>query len=99
MCKPVILLAFANDLEDEFKYLRRLSKETNQLVHLLQTPQASEFGELVLRTNCSYDDILSVFQDVRYRDRIFGFHYGGHANSYQLLLQSTTGEAAEKTFE
>ena len=33
--------------------------------------------------------IIQAFQ--RYRDRVAIFHYGGHANGYQLLLESAAG--------
>ena len=45
-----------------------------------------------MRTNATLDEILEVFRD--YRNRIAVFHYGGHANGYELLLESATGYAA-----
>lgn len=36
--------------------------------------------------------ILDVFQDARYRNRIAVFPYRGHANRYELLLESETGK-------
>ncbi|NUM78266.1 DUF1566 domain-containing protein, partial [candidate division KSB1 bacterium] len=38
------------------------------------------------------ENILDVFQE--YQDRIAIFHYGGHADSYELLLESLSGEHA-----
>ncbi|TAE49490.1 MAG: CHAT domain-containing protein [Bacteroidetes bacterium] len=40
------------------------------------------------RANATLADILDVFQDPDYAGRIRIFHYGGHAESYQLLLES-----------
>ncbi|NIM13998.1 MAG: hypothetical protein GTO45_18285, partial [Candidatus Aminicenantes bacterium] len=37
------------------------------------------------------DDIMNVFQDENYKDRIAIFHYGGHANDYSVLLESFAG--------
>ena len=40
------------------------------------------------------DDILGTFQDERYRGRVAIFHYAGHAESYELLLQGANGKPA-----
>lgn len=48
---------------------------------------------MVVRTNCTAEDIFKVFQDPQYRKRITIFHNGGHANGYQLLLESASGQA------
>jgi hypothetical protein len=45
---------------------------------------------VVERSNTTVKNILDVFQE--YQDRIAIFHYGGHAGSYELLLESLTGE-------
>ena len=47
-----------------------------------------------MRTNSTAGDIFKVFQDPKYRNRIAIFHYGGHANGYQLLLESASGQSA-----
>ena len=44
--------------------------------------------------NATLDDIMKVFQSPKYRNRIAIFHYGGHAGSYQLLLESDSGGVA-----
>jgi len=89
--KPVIFLAFANDRDDAVGYLRNLPQEARQLRNVLD-----KLGlcEVVVRSNCTATDIFKVFQDSRYRNRIAIFHYGGHANGYQLLLESAQGEVS-----
>ena len=44
--------------------------------------------EVVHLANATLDLIVKTFRDERYRDRIAIFHFGGHADSYQLYMQS-----------
>lgn len=85
--KPVIFLAFANDRDDTVHYLRNLPEEARQIREPLQRARRDGLCELVELANATADDIFRVFQDPEYRDRIAVFHYGGHANGYQLLLE------------
>jgi len=57
--------------------------------------EAVEAGlcEVVERANATVDEILDVFQDPEYRDRVAVFHFGGHAGDAELLLESAGGEA------
>ena len=57
-------------------------------------PRQRGHCELVLRQNATAGDILDVFQDTRYRDRIAIFHFGGHADGYRLLLETAEGTPA-----
>src|SRR5262245_31064270 len=84
--KPVVLLAFANEQRQPEQYLRNLSEEVRRLRTMLENAAQAGLCELVLRPNATLADILDVFQDRRYRNRIAIFHYGGNANSYGLLL-------------
>jgi hypothetical protein len=92
---PVIFLAFANEIgQKEIQgYLRELPKEVRHLREILEQAERDDLCELVIRTNATSQDIFSVFQSAEYRDRIAIFHYGGHANDYQLMLESADGEA------
>jgi hypothetical protein len=92
--KPVIFLAFANDRDDTVGYLRNLPDEARRLREVLERAEQAGLCEVVVRTNSTAGDIFKVFQDPKCRNRIAIFHYGGHANGYQLLLESATGEAA-----
>ncbi len=90
MPKPIIFLAFANDRVDYSRYLRNLPIEQRQIREALEPAQAAGLCEIVERTNASLPDILDTFQ--KYQDRVAIFHYGGHADGYQLLLETPTGE-------
>lgn len=92
--KPVIFLAFANDRDDSVGYLRNLPDEARRLSDVLQPAEQAGLCEVVVKQNSTAGDIFKVFQDPKYRNRIAIFHYGGHANGYQLLLESPEGKAA-----
>src|ERR1051325_4102690 len=89
--KPLIFIAFANDLDDTVGYLRNLSVEERRLREVLEPAEQAGLCEVVMRSNSTAGDIFKVFQDPRYRNRVAILHYGGHANGYQLLLGSGAG--------
>jgi len=92
MSKPVIFIAFANDKVDYTRYLRNLPIEHNGLRDAILDAQQAGLCELVERANVTIDQMLDVFQ--RYQDRIAVFHYGGHADGYQLMLEAADGTHA-----
>ncbi len=92
--KPVIFLATANDRDDPARYLRNLAEESRRIREALTAVEQRGHCELVLRPNATAGEILDVFQDARYRNRVAIFHFGGHANSYQLLLETAAGKPA-----
>ncbi|MGI6014970.1 MAG: CHAT domain-containing protein [Methanothrix sp.] len=89
--KPVIFLAFANERNDQVGYLRNLPQEARNIRKALDLARRNKLCDVVERSNSTLKDILEVFQDPEYRNRIAVFHYGGHANGYQLLLESAEG--------
>ncbi len=92
--KPVIFIAFANDRVDNAAYLRNLPKEQAGIRQSLERARQAGLCDVVERNNATVKQIIDVFQSAEYRDRIAAFHYGGHANGYQLLLETTSGEHA-----
>jgi len=89
--KPVIFLAFANDKIDNTRYLRNLSVELTGIRKALESAQDAGLCEVVERSNATIEDILDVFESRNFRNRIAIFHYGGHADGYQLLLENADG--------
>ncbi|TWU10143.1 nSTAND1 domain-containing NTPase [Allorhodopirellula heiligendammensis] len=92
--KPVVFLAFANNHQEPGGYLRHLSEEARQLRAALERAEQAELCDVVVRANATANDIFKVFQNPRLRDRVAVFHYGGHANGFQLLLESAEGNVA-----
>lgn len=89
--KPVIFLAFANDRVRPRAYLRNLPEELRLIREALTEAVNGGICEIVERANVTLDEIIEVFQDKKYKDRIAVFHYGGHADSYKLLLEDPYG--------
>lgn len=94
MSKPIIFLAFANDRQDNARYLRNLPKELDEIRKALDRAVMQGICEVIFEANTTADEILDIFQDSRYKDRIAIFHFGGHADGYQLLLESAEGGSA-----
>lgn len=90
--KPVIFLAFANDKVDYARYLRNLPIELDGIRKALEPAQEAGLCEVVERANCTLENIIDIFQ--KYQDRVALFHYGGHADGYQLLLEQLDGSHA-----
>ena len=91
MNKPVIFLAFANETPTNEAYLRNLRFELRQLTASFKLAEERGLCELVVLTNATLDQLFQTFQDQRYRNRVAIFHFGGHAHSYELLLEEETG--------
>jgi WD40 repeat protein len=84
--KPVILLAFANDYTGRQGYLRNLPLELSNIREALKTPRTKGLCEVRELANSTIEEILDVFRECR--NRVVIFHYGGHASSYDLLLET-----------
>ena len=89
--KPLVFLAFANDRVNSARYLRNLPEEQRGIRNALEKAKQAGLCDVIERSNATIDDILDIFQDESYKDRIAIFHYGGHADGYKLLLESITG--------
>ena len=88
---PIVFLAFANEQEEGNAHLRALPREHRALVRTMEQAQDAEKCQLLVKYNVTVDDIFDAFQKEQYRGRICLFHYGGHASSFQLLLESESG--------
>lgn len=89
--KPIIFLAFANDQVDTTQYLRNLDAERKGIKKALSHLELSEDLEIIEEVNISLEEIFDIFQAARYQNRIVGFHYGGHADGFSLLLNVAAG--------
>ena len=88
MKQPVIFLAFANDKDDHLPLLDEERKVING--HLL--PLANQqYLQLVIEPSATTADISRFVTDLK--DRINIFHYGGHADSKEILLQDQTANS------
>lgn len=83
MKKTVIFLAFANDKTDASRYLRNLSNEFDEIRDILDKTNC----KIIERANVQIKDIFKIFRE----NEVTIFHYAGHANDFQLLLESQQG--------
>ncbi|HZF10095.1 MAG TPA: CHAT domain-containing protein [Thermoanaerobaculia bacterium] len=89
--RPVVLFAFANNRLDPALYLRKLPEEQRRVREALTAAEQAGLCEIVERANATATEVLDVFLDARYRDRVAIFHFGGHAGSGALLFESREG--------
>jgi tetratricopeptide (TPR) repeat protein len=92
--RPVaVFLAFANDRSGA-RYLRNLPEEQRHVQAALEAAVEAGLCAVVERSNATVDEVLDVFQHPDCRDRIAIFHFGGHAGSAELLMESASGAVA-----
>ena len=84
--KPFFLLAFANEQGGGSRYLRLLPEELRRLDRILEEIRSKGLGDYKILPNATLDEILYWLE--KRRNQIAVFHYAGHANSFQLLLES-----------
>lgn len=94
MPRPVILLAFANEQSAGGVYLRNLPQELRRLKSVLDRAGDVGLCEVEILSNATLSQIFDTFQKPKYRNRIAIFHYGGHADSFELLLEGESGASA-----
>ncbi len=88
--KPIIITAFANDYENG-QHLKYLSDEIDGINNAMNGRRLRAFFDVVTISKASIERIEEKLQDIDYQNRIVAFHYGGHADSQHLMLQSATG--------
>ncbi len=89
---PLFLFAFSNERQDGTQVLAGLSDERRAIETALAPAERMGLCELKILPNATLAEIFATFQDKRYRDRIVLFHYGGHANGAELLLERNDRE-------
>lgn len=94
MSQPIILLAFANEQGNGDAYLRNLPRELNRLKSVLEPAEEAGLCKVEILPNATLSQIFDVFQKTKYRNRIAIFHYGGHSDSFELLLEHESGTSA-----
>ncbi len=87
MQKSIILFVFTNteNQDKELEKLRFLDKEKEQILKCIDT---TLIEPLVIDGNKGFDEIVDTITDKRYKDRIMGFHFSGHANTAQMWINN-----------
>jgi hypothetical protein len=91
MTAPIFIMAFANEQEQGHAYLRGISKEQKAIRKALEAAEGKGLVKPIYLYGASIADIFDAFQKEEYRGRIMGFHFSGHANSMQLLMEGENG--------
>ncbi len=91
MAKPLIILAFANEQEAGNRYLRNLPRELNALKTVLEKAGEAGLCELEILPNATLAMLADTLRKPKYQGRIAIFHFSGHANSLELLLEQDDG--------
>ncbi|MEZ5038396.1 MAG: CHAT domain-containing protein [Saprospiraceae bacterium] len=91
MSVPVILIAFANENYNTSNYLRNLPIESIGLRSLLLKAEEDNLCEFLIIENATFEQIIQIFQQKKYRDRIAVFHFAGHAGAQQLFMNNKSG--------
>ncbi len=81
--RPIILTVFS-DVEEP-NPLEQLKEERKAILQILDKPSVKKHFERVYLPVDQVEDLLTFIQD--HRKRIQVFHYGGHADKEQILLQ------------
>ncbi len=89
--RPVILLTFANDRTKGGRFLRNLKQEEASLRESLAEAESKGLCEVVPIGRVETAKLFQVFRTPKYRDRIAIFHFAGHAQDYDLLLETPEG--------
>lgn len=89
--RPVVLLVFANNRVDPWLHLPHLPEEKRRIREALTAAEQAGLCEIVERTDATVKELMEVFQNTRFRDRIAIFHFGGHADSGTLLFETAEG--------
>jgi hypothetical protein len=90
---PILLLAFANDRIDETRHLPNLANEAKRLRAALDQPGHTLEYQVEVRENIEQGELLTCFQDARWRNRIMLLHFAGHADDAHLLFDTAPGAA------
>ena len=88
---PVIVLAYANERSQD-GFLRKLTTEMKKVMNALEPAVQKSRIHLKLIPAATQEEIAAVFQDEWYENRIWIFHYGGHADRDELWLETENGE-------
>ena len=81
--KPIIFLAFANKQDD---YLPMVNRERKNIYRSLRWFHDNDVIKVETEATTSLEDIFDVF--TQYDNQVTIFHYGGHAGSYSLELET-----------
>ncbi|HEU0300836.1 MAG TPA: hypothetical protein VFR37_15345, partial [Longimicrobium sp.] len=91
---PYIVLALANDHGNPARRLRNLAREWSEIEKSLRPAEEANRCSIIRLPFATADMLFDAFQQHEHHGRIALLHFAGHADSYQLLLESADGAPA-----
>ncbi len=92
--KPVIFLTFANDRSVGGRPLRNLPDEARRLQELLEPLEHEGRFTLRVRHSVTIAEVRDLFLDRNHHNHVAVFHFGGHSDSLELILETREGYPA-----
>ncbi len=89
--KPILVLTFANEFTTH-GFLRKLTLEMKSILQVLEPAVQRDRCFVKIIPSVSQAEIAQVFQDEWYNERVWIFHYGGHADEDELWLEDSVRE-------
>ncbi len=93
MNKPVILVAFAEYSRQGDSFLRELGREQLGIKNALDEATEKGLCEYEIIPDADVHEIMKAVE--KYGDRLVAFHFAGHANGYQLMIESDTRDGSQ----
>lgn len=90
---PLVLFGFANDRQNDARYLRNLPEEIRRIRAKLRPIVEAGAVELDLRPNVTHTELFDVLQSSASRERLAIFHFGGHATEAGLSWETAAGSS------
>lgn len=87
---PVLLFAFANDKQTPTGFLDQIAVERKAIKKALEQIKTDGLCEIEIISDARLEEIIDVFH--RYKDRVVLFHFAGHADEYELILETSYRE-------
>ena len=90
---PQLIFTYANDQEEGQQFLRALARERKAVKAALDLAERMGLCQRSFIDDAAVADIINAFQ--YHKDEVVLFHYGGHAGSFELLLQDDKGSGQQ----
>lgn len=96
MKKPVIIVAIADYRTNTTAHLRELGTELDGIKEAFAQAEEVNLCEVIYFADATVEKIVAAFH--KHEGEVVGFHYAGHANGYQLMLEEAADGAALAVF-
>ena len=96
MDKPVILIAFAEYSRQSNSFLRELGREQLGIKNAMDEAVDKGLCEYEIIPDANPEEIVKSVQ--KHGERLVAFHFAGHADGYQLMVEAEEGEGTTNIY-